>query len=256
MVKVKPEIIYFDQELIILDKPPNLSVTRSQTEKLPSLQDYLEKKFNLKIARRAGLVHRLDKDTSGVIAAARTQESFEFLQKQFAQRLVSKKYTALVHQIPKFATFATNLSIGRHKFGKFGISATGRVSQTSFSVLKKFEFGQTFLPILDQFSKNWQRYFESNAKFYSLLEVEPKTGRTHQIRVHAKSAGHPVVADPLYLPRKLAKFDQKFCQRLFLHAASLTFTHPKTGKPVTFEAPLPNDLQDALEYLKEMTNAN
>lgn len=250
--KIEPEIIYYDQEILVCNKPPGLAVTRSQTEKLSTLQDWLEKNFNLKIGGRAGLVHRLDKATSGVIIVAKTLAGFEFLQQQFAARKVVKKYQTLVHNIPKSTSFEVELPIARYKFGKFAPTTQGRISQTIFTVLKKFEFGKEFQTILAEFPKSRLRYFEKNAKFYSLLQALPKTGRTHQIRVHAKAAGHPIVADRLYCPGKLAKFDQKFCPRLFLHAEKITFVHPTTKKLVTFCSKLPADLNAALLYLKEI----
>lgn len=252
LLKPEPKIIYTDSQIVICDKPAKLSVTRSQSEKLATLQDFLEEKFNLKIAGRAGLVHRLDKDTSGLIIAAKTQKSFEILQKQFKEQKVIKKYIALVHQIPKVPKFNISLPIARHKFGRFATKAYGRTSQTTFSVLKKYEFGSNFQTILEKFPKSQHRYFEKNCQFYALCEVTPKTGRTHQIRVHAKAAGYPIVADPLYLPRKLRKFDEFFCPRLFLHAVKIEFVHPQTNQLVAFETRLPTDLTAALLYLKEI----
>ena len=258
------KIVYQDDQILVVNKPAGLVVNRSQTAKSPTLQDLLSDylklpRGDLGIGERAGIVHRLDRQTSGLIVIAKTDHAFNFLQDQFKRRKVKKEYLALVHGWLKDKIGEISLPLGRHPVArtKFAIVASGREAKTGYKVVKEFEFREKLIEkFFADLPKRQLAYFKAHGTKYSLLEVQPATGRTHQIRVHAKSSGHPVVSDPLYLPRKLKKFDEKFCPRLFLHAKNLTFTHPKTGKPVTFEAPLPNDLQDALEYLKEITNAN
>lgn len=265
MEKVNPKVIFEDSDILVCDKPAGWTVTTAETTKspipqgtgtiVPTLQDWLAEYFNLGknlgIGARAGIVHRLDKDTSGVILIAKSENCFKFLQEQFAKRLVIKKYLTLVHGIPNLASFEVNLAIARGKFGKFGVKIQGKQATTIFKVLKKMKFGKNFEKICQIFPKNRGHYLENYAKFYSLLEANPLTGRTHQIRVHAKSARFPIVADRLYLPRKLLRFDVNFCPRLFLHAASIEFTHPANGK-MKFESQLPQDLVKALQYLKEV----
>ena len=102
---------------------------------------------------------------------------------------------------------------------------------------------------LEGMTKSRINYLEKHATFYTLLKVFPKTGRTHQIRVHLKSIGHPIVSDLIYCPRKLIKFDLLWCPRLFLHAAFLAFRHPKTKKEIAFTLDLPKDLKNAMIFL-------
>lgn len=252
-----PAVIFEDSKILVLSKPSGLITTAAQSVKSPTVADWLKTYLRFQgpgIGTRGGIVHRLDKDTSGLILVAKTRQSFEFLQQQFKARLVKKTYITLVHGIPKVDNFEVDLPIARHKFGKFDVASFGKAAATHFKLIKKYQFGEKFDQICSNFGKNWQRYFEKNTRFYSLLEATPVTGRTHQIRVHAKSVKLPIVSDPLYLPRKLARFDTNFCPRLFLHATQITFTHPKTAKLVTFESKLPDDLNAALLYLKEISN--
>lgn len=168
------------------------------------------------------VAHRLDKDTSGVIVLAKTDEAYDKLKKQFEERKVKKVYLALVHALPAGRQGIITEPIMRNpKIGnRFVVDASGRSAITEWKIIKKFDK-------------------------YSLLEVRPMTGRTHQIRVHMKHLGHPVVSDHLY-GGKQYKEDIKWCPRLFLHAKSLEFTHPGTGERVTFESELPKELERVL----------
>lgn len=226
-------IIFEDDYLLVLSKPAGQTVNRAETtQKEITLQDELEKRFGIKdhaqgIGGRAGIVHRLDKETSGVLIVAKTQEAFENLQAQFKQRTVDKEYLALVHgETDKEGKIEAPL--GRHpKFRmRFAVVPGGRESTTLY-----------------------EREAIYQAKL-SFLRIHPLTGRTHQIRVHLKYIGHPVVSDPLYLPPKILKEDLTFCPRLFLHATALSFTHPKTSARMRFEAELPQDLQKVLSTLQ------
>lgn len=259
MAKTEPKILFEDSEILVIEKPAGLVVTPAASVKSPTLSEWLKtylKFTGTGIGGRAGIVHRLDAQTSGVIVCAKNQTSFEFLQQQFAARLVTKKYLALVHGIASSNNFAVDLPIARQKMGKFSVQSSGKVASTQFNLIKKYQFGDKFGEIVANFPKKQHRYFQKYAKFYSLFWATPYTGRTHQIRVHAKSWQLPIVADLLYLPRKLVRFDERFCPRLFLHAAKITFTHPQSQKLVSFESKLPNDLANALEYLKEVNDAN
>ena len=171
------------------------------------------------------MAHRLDKDTSGVIVLAKTDAAYDKLKKQFEERMIKKVYAALVHGTMMQEAGIISESIMRNpKIGnKFVVGEGGRPAITEWQVTKKY-------------------------KDFSLLEVRPLTGRTHQIRVHLKYLGHPVVSDYLY-GGKQYKEDIKWCPRLFLHAKHLEFTHPGTGKRVSFEAELSGDLAEVLEKL-------
>ena len=209
--------------------------------------------------QRGGIVHRLDKETSGLILAAKNEKSFEKLQAQFARREVEKEYLCLCHGVIGEDRGEITGTIGRLGSGKFGILEGAREAVTKYEVIDNFKFpfglaqgGQisNFNNLLYGFGKKLKAFFEKEARDYTYLRVYPKTGRTHQIRVHLKSISHPVVSDPLYLGRRLAKFDAKFCPRLFLHAHRIKFFHPRDEREVEFTSPLPADLQKVLEQLK------
>lgn len=169
------------------------------------------------------VAHRLDKGTSGVIVLAKTDIAHDALTKQFEERKVRKLYIALVHGIMHTGSGILSEPIMRNpKIGnRFVVGSGGRSAITEWKIIKKFDK-------------------------YSLLEVRPMTGRTHQIRVHLKHLGHPIVSDYLYGGKQYRE-DVKWCPRLFLHAKSLEFTHPGTGERVTFESELPNELEDVLK---------
>lgn len=226
--------IFEDETILLLNKPADLVVNKARTVKQPTLQDWLQEYLKLKgtgIGGRMGIVHRLDKDTSGVILVAKTQKAFVDLQKQFKERKVLKKYLALVHGHPEIKKGVIKADVSRSPFDrkKFGVFLGGRKAETGYRVLRHYD--NKILGI------------------FSLLELTPKTGRTHQIRVHLKHIGHPVVSDKQYAGRKTARHDRQWCPRQFLHASLLAFKHPDTGKRVKFVSPLPNDLKKALEAL-------
>jgi 23S rRNA pseudouridine1911/1915/1917 synthase len=260
-------IIFEDQEILVLDKPSGLTVNRSETIKVGTLQDELSEYFrlggSLGIGNRAGIVHRLDRETSGVIVIAKTEKSFENLQEQFKSRQVEKKYAAIVHgDISEDTGSITGKIVRVGKFGKFGIAASrqtftkvggGKEARTDFMVRERFHIGEVmFAKFLNrgQFNKQRINYLKKHAKNYCLLDVFPKTGRTHQIRIHLKSRGNPVVSDLIYAPSKLLKFDLLWCPRLFLHATFISFAHPKTHKKVSFDSDLPKDLKNAILNLE------
>lgn len=233
--------IYEDESLLVLSKSAGQTVNRAETTQGEiTLQDKLEKYFNIKsseegIGGRVGIVHRLDKETSGILVVAKTQAAFENLQAQFKNRTVDKEYVALVHgKTDKDGKIGA--SIGRHpKFRmRFDVVPGGRESTTLYHREALYQTQLPDYPITQ----------------LSFLRVHPLTGRTHQIRVHMKHIGHPVVSDPLYLSPKILKQDLTFCPRLFLHAASLSFAHPASGARMRFEAELPKDLQKVLAVLR------
>ena len=229
-------VLFEDDSLIALSKPAFLVVNRSETTRQPTLQDWLEDYLKLPdrgIGGRAGIVHRLDKETSGVILVAKTEEAFVHLQAQFKERQIEKKYLALVHGKVEPKEGVIRASISRSPFDrkKFGVYLGGREAETGYRV---------------------KGYYQKDKEPFSLVELTPKTGRTHQIRVHLKYLGYPVVGDDTYAGRKTARKDRVWCPHQFLHAAVISFIHPKTGKSLTLEAPLPNDLKKALTFLSQL----
>lgn len=238
-------ILYEDEDLVVIDKSPGIIVNRSENAKDETIQDWAEEKLKIKNRKlkigdedfynRAGIVHRLDKDTSGLLLIAKNPNAFKNLQSQFFNRLVSKRYITLVHDEVNSATGEIKVPVGRLPWDrrKFGILTSGREASTSFKVISYYSY-------ISHKQKN----------IYTLLEIIPQTGRTHQIRIHLKYLGHPVVADKLYAGRKTYKKDLKFCPRLFLHAGYLKFQHPERGEWMEIRSELPKDLQGVLENLK------
>lgn len=243
-------ILYEDSELLIINKPAGITVNRSETTTNDTIQDWAEE--YLHIAKgvghsedtetdfydRGGIVHRLDKETSGVLVLAKTPEAFTKIQQQFKERVIEKKYQALTHGVVTPATGEIKAPVGRLPWNRtqFGIVAGGRDSVTFYNRLAVYE-----LPGIG-----------SGRQKGSLLELSPQTGRTHQIRVHLKYIGHPIFADFLYAGRKTARDDRKFLTRVFLHAESLTLTHPRLGERMSFHAPLPEELASLLSSLKRV----
>ena len=230
-------IIFQDDDLLILDKPSGITVNKSETTKNEqTVQDWVEENFSIlnfqfsnkdsDFYRRAGIVHRLDKETSGVLIVAKNEESFVELQRQFKAREVHKTYIALSHGkvVPSEGTITA--PVGRLPWNRkrFGILAGGRESATEYKVLKNY-------------------VLKSTKEILTLIELYPKTGRTHQIRVHLKYINRPVFSDFVYAGRKIQRDDRKLLERVFLHAAKVLFKHPKTKKTITFESHLPKELE-------------
>ncbi len=227
-----PKIIFQDTAILVLDKPAGWVVNRAETTQgEETVQDWLDNNFQFPIFNfqtlRNGIVHRLDKETSGLLLVAKTPEVFANLQAQFKQRKVHKKYLALVHGKIDPAQGVIKAAISRSPFDrkKFGIFLGGREAETRYKTIFNFQFS----------------IFKKEE--FTLLELEPKTGRTHQIRVHLQYLGHPIVGDEKYGGRKTARSDRKWCPRQFLHASYLSFNHPQTGKRVEFSSNLPADLR-------------
>jgi 23S rRNA pseudouridine1911/1915/1917 synthase len=223
------KVIFEDEELLVLDKPTGWIVNSSGTTTTqPVIQNYLKTNYSYPLAQndefRSGVVHRLDKETSGVLLIAKTKEAFETLQVEFKNREVQKTYLALVHGVVKQSEGEIDAPVGRLPWrrDRFGVMPGGRSAYTAYK-LKKV--------VKDQ---------------YSLLELFPKTGRTHQIRIHLKHIGHPVVADEFYAGRKTARNDRTWCPRLFLHAHKISFRHPQTHVEVSYTSDLPDDLKNAI----------
>jgi 23S rRNA pseudouridine1911/1915/1917 synthase len=237
---MEPKIIYEDDSLLVLEKPAGWIVNdATTTSNQPTIQNWLRRNFQFPISNdqllRNGIVHRLDKETSGILLVAKTKEAFEKLQQEFKERKVEKTYTALVHgkvSPPLGGDGIIEVPVGRLPWrrDRFGVLPGGRKAETRYRVISNIKF-----PI-------------TNEKF-TLLELKPKTGRTHQIRIHLKYIGHPIVADDFYAGRKTARNDRKWCPRLFLHAGGIKFQHPETGEMMEFASELPPDLQKSLEQL-------
>lgn len=233
--KIPLNIIFEDKDLIILDKPSNLVVHPGAGNKTGTLVNgLLGYNEDLVSLPRAGIVHRLDKNTSGLLITAKNEITYLDLVKQIQQRSVIKKYLALVVGEP-ISGGRINTNIGRHpKFRtKQAVVEKGKEAITSYKIVKKY-------------------------KGYSLLKVSILTGRTHQIRVHFSHMGYPIVGDKTYggkskYPKGISallreKIDQ--FPRQALHASELEFIHPRTKQKVNFKISLPKDILELITFLK------
>lgn len=235
---MEPKIIYEDRSLLIIDKPAGFIVNQAATVKGQKvLQEWLVNKDYL-LAKskeyRAGIVHRLDKETSGLIVVAKKKEAFEKLQLAFKERKVAKTYVALVHgKVEKEGKIEAPVGRLPWRRDRFGVLAGGRKATTNYKAVS---------------------FYKKDGETFSLIKVYPETGRTHQIRVHLKCLGHPIVSDSFYAGRRTAKKDRAFCPRLFLHASNLSFTHPETGRRVEFSSRLPLELEKTLGVLEKIAN--
>jgi len=233
---VEPKVIFEDTTLLVLDKPSGWVVNDADTTKhLKTIQNWLQEKYNYEIVKnrqlRSGIVHRLDKDTSGILLVAKTESVFKKLQAQFKERVVQKTYVALAHGAIDPNIGEITAPVGRLPWNKrkFGVIPGGREASTKYKVTK---------------------VFQKDGQYYSLLDLHLKTGRTHQIRVHLRHLGSPIVADKTYAGRKTWRHDIKWCPRIFLHASEISFIHPGTGKKVTLKAETPEDLKNVIDSLE------
>ena len=230
-----PKIIFEDEDFFVFDKPPSWIVDDSKSTKgRDVIESWLRENFDYEIAKnkeeRSGVVHRLDKETSGILLVAKNTKTLKDLQSQFKGRMVEKTYTALAHGEVFLKKGTIKVPVGRLPWNRerFGVLPGGKKATTDYKVTN---------------------YYQKDGEKFSLLSLTPQTGRTHQIRIHLKHLGNPVVSDEFYAGRKTAKKDRAWCPRLFLHALEISFTHPTTKKRVVFKSKLPRDLVEALEKL-------
>lgn len=218
---MKIPIIYEDRAVVVIDKPAGLLVHDvSSRSSEPTVADFSATKSSDSSPGRPGIVHRLDRDTSGVMIIAKNAAAKTFLQDQFRQRLVQKEYLALVEGHLRQSEAVIDLPIARKSnSARYVIDLSGRPAETAYKL-------------------------EAEYPGYSYLRLHPKTGRTHQIRVHFAHLGHPLAGDRLYGARVL-----KGLSRQFLHSNKLTIQLPGS-KSRTFESPLPADLVAVLDSLK------
>lgn len=236
-------VVFEDDSLLVISKPAGIIVNRAESVKAETLQDWVENEFRMKnielridqgdFFQRSGIVHRLDKDTSGLLIIAKNPASFLKLQAQFKERKIDKRYLTLVHGqvVPKAGEIRA--AVGRLPWNRerFGILPGGKEASTSYEVIS---------------------YYELSGNKFSYLAVAPHTGRTHQIRIHLKYINHTVVSDEFYAGRKTCRQDKEICPRLFLHAFKLSFVHPDTNEQIRLENPLPDDLGQVLTKLNKV----
>lgn len=223
MEKIK--IIFEDEVLMVVEKPTGLTTTKERKGEGWTLEDELRKIRSNELPRN-GIVHRLDKGTSGLVLVAKNKDSWENLRSQFKNRKIIKRYICLVSGNAVFSG-EVKMPIGRSKYGfsKFGVDSEGKEAWTVFKLIKKYK---------------------KENKYFSLLEINLKTGRTHQIRVHMSYLGWPLVGDKLY------GGNISDLNRPFLHAAFIQFIHPISNRIIELSSNLPEDLLVVLEKYEEV----
>jgi 23S rRNA pseudouridine1911/1915/1917 synthase len=233
-------ILYEDDDIVVVDKPAGMTVHPGAGVPDGTLVNALLYRckglsgIGGKI--RPGIVHRLDKDTSGVMVVAKNDFAHQALINQFKSRKVKKKYLALVVGDIKGESGSFSSHIGRHPINRIKMSTkakTGKEALTLWKVIKRYRDA-------------------------TLVEAEPKTGRTHQIRVHFAENRYPLLGDRIYGPRKhkseFLETASKALGRQALHASTIGFTHPRTDEYMEFHAPLPDDMKKAINILERYTN--
>ena len=219
-------ILYEDADLLVIDKPAGMTVHPAPGHASATLVNailaHCDDLSGVGGVLRPGIVHRLDRDTSGVILVAKNDAAHNMLARQLKARTVEKTYVALIEGTPTPPEGIIDAPIARDPRNRqrMAIVEGGRESVTAYRVVERF-------------------------RGYALVEARPKTGRTHQIRVHLAAIGHPIVGDRVYGKASA------LVGRQFLHAARIAFEHPRTGERVTFEAPLAGELQRALDALRD-----
>lgn len=236
------EVLYEDEDLAVVDKPAGMVVHPAPGHPDGTLVNALLHRLgglsSLGTPDRPGIVHRLDKDTSGVLVVAKTDEAHRSLSRDLARREVGRGYVAASWGHVDEARFTLDRPVGR--------SPSDR---KRMSVVEEGKRAVTHVRRLER----WRSA--------DLLAVKLETGRTHQIRVHLSDIGHPVVGDPLYAPDwhrgftgtggRWAEEMSRRCERMFLHASRLRFRHPRTGERMTFDAPLPDRLAEVVTWARE-----
>jgi 23S rRNA pseudouridine1911/1915/1917 synthase len=224
------EVVYEDDYLLAVNKPSGVVVNRSHTHLDHTVQDWVEENYNLlskysnqgnlEFIQRSGIAHRIDKDTSGVLVIAKNPDVLLDLMSQFKQRKIEKQYVAIVHGVLTEPVVEVNAPLGRNpkNFMKFAVVASGKHAFTRVEKVKDLVIGE---------------------KKYTLVDIFPKTGRTHQIRVHMSALGNYIAGDKLYCASNLLKVDEEVFGRMMLHAKKISFLHPYTHNIIEIEAKSP-----------------
>jgi 23S rRNA pseudouridine1911/1915/1917 synthase len=248
------DLVYEDKDLIVINKPPGLVVHPAAGNPDGTLVNALIAHCGPGVLRiggeeRPGIVHRLDKDTSGLLVAAKTERAMASLAKQFANHTIERAYNAVVWGAPRDAGGLIESQIGRSPFDRKRMSvlrAGGKRAATRYKVIEKF---------------GTPAQLETGRAFAALIECRLETGRTHQIRVHLTHLGHPLIGDPQYGRNRMAPRAKSLSEtrafttagdfpRQALHAFVLGFQHPSLHKTLRFEAPWPADFAELVEALR------
>ena len=228
-VKMDLDIVFEDENVILINKPTNLTVHpgsgNSDNTLVNGLMYYTKNLSDLNGEERPGIVHRIDKDTTGLILIAKNNKAHQILADDFKNKRVKREYIALLNGVFPHDKATIDAPIGRDEVNRKQMAVTAKNSKkaiTHLTVLKRY-------------------------KNHTLVRLSLDTGRTHQIRVHMKYIGYPVFNDPVYADKKSSSFGQ------FLHSAKITFTEPITKEVLTFEVPLPKEFQEYLDTLEDFS---
>lgn len=247
---MEPNLIFENEDVVVIEKPAGMVANDAESVRGETVQQWFGGKYKIglpdgkttednswgtsEFLEKGGIVHRLDKDTSGVMILAKNESAYTFLKKQFLERKTEKKYMALVHGGFRDESGEVAKPLMRHPRDRQRFTVGGdpvRTAITEWRVVQKYT---------------------KNKEPYSLLELFPHTGRTHQLRVHMQYLHHPIVADPIYGFAKRWEEDLTWCPRLFLHAQSLKLELPG-GEERVFESKLPSELQEALGSMESFS---
>ncbi len=229
----KIQIVFENENYLVINKPASVLAHTTQNTKEPSLVGWLSGRYagikTIGVEDRSGIVHRLDKDVSGVMLVAKNKKMYDYLKKEFKERRVYKEYLALVHNAMRQNKGELKSYLSRSQKGKFKSrtdrGASGKLALTEYSVVRKY-------------------------MHFTLLKVSIYTGRTHQIRVHLSSIGHPIVGDKLYATHDVrVKNKQQQIDRLWLVAKSISFKD-LSNKQVSYQVEVPDELDNFLKYIK------
>ncbi|MDR0590875.1 MAG: RluA family pseudouridine synthase [Puniceicoccales bacterium] len=218
-------VIFEDDDIMVINKPAGITVHPAPGVREKTLVEYADEYCKqLEKIERSGIVHRLDKDTTGVMILAKSERASRHLRTDFANHCIQKQYTCIVHGNPPLNTGKIEIPIARQNTDKAKMIAcpSGKSAKTTWIVQERFQN-------------------------FSWLNVKIYTGRTHQIRVHMSYIGHPIIGDATYGKSPEAS---KVAPRTMLHAVSIAFLHPRTSEKLHFSAPIPQDFADILENLR------
>ena len=223
-VAIELNIVYEDEDIMVIDKPSGLVVHpgngNTNNTLVNGLMYYTNELSDLGGQKRVGIVHRLDKDTSGLMLVAKTNKAHEILAEDFKNKNIYREYNALIYGVFPSDSAHIDAPIGRSKnnFNKMEVRSDGKAARTNLKVIKRY-------------------------KEYTLVSLVLETGRTHQIRVHMAYIGYPIYNDPVYVNKKATEFGQ------FLHSKVIRFNHPITKEKLEFTSKLPEYFQEFLDKL-------
>ncbi|HXE55834.1 MAG TPA: RluA family pseudouridine synthase, partial [Tepidisphaeraceae bacterium] len=255
------EIVYEDEHLLALNKQANLIVHPARGKwsgtLVNGLVHYGQKWSTINGTWRPGILHRLDRNTTGIMLVAKSDEAHWRVARQFENRTIQKTYKAIVHGVPELLSDVIDMPIGKDRYVREKqairkVENGGKPAVTLYEVQQIFDMPATASLEASNFPAD--RNSRRPPERFSLIKLTPKTGRTHQLRVHMAAIGHPIVGDTMYGGRIFAHDDFRL-ERQALHAYEIRFVHPGTLEPLELRAPLPPDISKLLDILQSSTSS-